>query len=285
MNDSNDIVQNWLHKIGQSEISVFPNVLAWHTNHEARFRNTYGGFISYVEFGVDRLVKLIHALNYVSKSDYPRQRALQLLLLVNNTGTLVSAFECLKSGSYVESLILSRANFEAIIRIMFCSYYPEDADSTLMQKAQEGKTRFNVTNFLQDHLKLDWIDEYRLLSSFGHSNIFSVLLDYGEIARDGQKKPLSFSLSIDSKKIEIAINFILFHLWNFCRFTRLFLLTNRKDKMDEQLVNEFIETEEMLGLILNGTPNIWPSRYKEAVKTYDMLVEKEREIVSKQKTS
>jgi len=284
MNDSNDILQKWLHQITQSKISVYPRVLDWQSNHQTRFRDKYGGFITYVEFGVDRLVKLIHALNYVNKSDYPPQRALQLLLLVNNTGTLVSAFECLKSGFYVDSLILSRANFEAIIRIMFCSYYPKDADSTLLQKTQDGKPRFNVTNFLRDNLKLDWTDFYRLLSSFGHSNIFSVLLDYGEIAREGQKKPLSFSLSVDTKKIEIAINFINFHLWNFCRFTRQFLLTNRKDKMDEQLVKEFIETEEMLGLILDGTPNTMPLRYKEAVKTYDMLLQKEREDLSKQRT-
>ena len=124
MNDSNDILQKWIHQITQSEISVFPRVQAWQSDHQTEFIQNYGGFINYVEFGVDRFVRLIHDLNYVDKSDYPRQRTIQMLLLVNNTGTLISAYECLKYGFYIDSLILSRANFESILRIMFCSYYP-----------------------------------------------------------------------------------------------------------------------------------------------------------------
>ena len=254
---------------------VMTLVIDYENQHRKYLLRTYNGFIEYFEHTFDCIIKLNYSLNYLDKSHFLGQRTLQHLIYTENIGTLYSAFDRYKGGFYTDVMVLCRPVYESIIRIMFCSFYPESADSVVMDKPTKGKVKFILTNFMQDQLKVDWSSLYKLLCLHSHSNIIGSLQKYGKHIREGQKNPIAFSLGIQIDKIEICMNMMTFLLWNFIYIYKIFFLNPDNPGLEEGLLVNLNDTELLLSEILKDTSDMFKERHTEAVSIYTQLLDLE----------
>jgi hypothetical protein len=256
---------------------VILQILEYQDEHARYMLNNYNGFIEYYEHSFDCIIGINFMLNYLDKAHFPRQRAVQLLIYTDNIGTLYSAFDRLKGGFYSDCMILCRSAFESIIRMMFCSYYPDEADAVWVDDLPKGRVKFNVTRFLRDQLKVDWTWLYRLLCLHSHSNIMNSLQRYGKLVREEQKEPIAFQLSIEVDKTQMCMNVLTFLLWNFVYFYKLFFLKEDGPRLSANLMANLEATEELLSTTLESSPNALKQTCQDAIDIYARLLEMERQ--------
>ena len=154
-------------------------------DHVAAFNQDLGRFTVQFEAVNSAYLWLLDDLNFVPKNHWPAHRNVQYVLLAYNATSFHSAFDRLLRGHYEDSITLTRGLYETFVRAMWISTHSEHPYNALIRDVPAGQPRFNLTNFLRDHLHLDWSSSYSTLSAFAHSNGYLALDALTRAAQQG----------------------------------------------------------------------------------------------------
>ena len=205
--------------------------------HLAHINSKYGRFLAQFEASFDLLIQLTDHVNYgADRAQWPGHRAVQFILTVMDLKPIYSAFDKLVKGYYEDSFTLARVAYEAFLRTVFLSLYPDSPAYSFDKK--KGTRGFNLTNFVEQDLRLDW-NHYSILSAMAHSYKFPVLKKVVEFGKQGKREPLSLSFEYDELLIEVGINILKFLILTYLRTTTtLLLLPQKKIALDEVLLKK-----------------------------------------------
>lgn len=187
--------------------------------HKLRFENEYGRGIQqfYVEFGA--LVDAADDVNFAERDHWPPFRYVQFVLLAKNLGSLHSAMDRLSRGFYQDALSLTRSSYDAWLRLVFISCYPDDPYAALMHRTPKGTPSFNATDLVRVQLRLDWLSKYRIMSAFAHGNSVDALQSLqAAIERSGDPERFGLQQSYDVSRIELVYPFLEFLVLAYLRF-------------------------------------------------------------------
>lgn len=243
--------------------------------HEALILKKFTKYILNFEHGFDLLVKMVFLINYLEKKSWPKHRPLQFLIFKNNLNPLYSAFDRLVKGFYPDAIILLRTTYEAFIKILFISYFPNDPYITLISKPQKGQIQFNLTNFLKDHLKVDWDFIYAISSSFSHSYNYKVLIEAAKVYKQGQKDIICFELKYDEEMLSIPISFSIFLLWCLIKISMLLFINQKDKKVKPDFYNKLVITEKAFDAIIITMANKWASTFEDVERILKEIKNKE----------
>lgn len=254
---------------------VLLDIYDYEEKHAARVLKEYGRFISQFELFYDLLVKIIHGVNYIDKVKWPKHRGVQFMLVAYNLKSIFSSFRRLIRGFYEDSLILLRSPYEAFIKVVYITCYPEDPYSVVSGRKSASGRKFNLTNFLKDELRLDWY-EYHLFSSMSHAGWFTVLKEAAGISRVGQKDPITLKFEFDKKLLELGINEVGFLLSAYLNLVISLFATECND----YLKKEWIEKgKELVALREEGfslhPKDYWPQLVQDIKDIFEMIQEVE----------
>ena len=192
-------------------------------------------------------------------------------------GPLFSGFERSVSGFYDEGLILFRACYEAIIKVYFISFYPSDYEAVLVRKLPKGKRQFNLSNFVDTDLKVDWDFIYRLLSRYTHGNTAKTLLELLDLSRNGQTEPISFELMYNEDRFSTTMNMCNFIVWNYLKVFQELLVKPVESSFDPKLLKNLSDTEKVFGAMIKLTPNKkFANTYDEVIQIFNKIAEREK---------
>jgi hypothetical protein len=187
--------------------------------HRRRFEGEYGRGIQqfYVEFGA--LVDAVDDVNFAERDHWPPFRYVQFVLLAKNLGSLHSAMDRLSRGFYQDALSLTRSSYDAWLRLVFISCYPDDPYAALMHRTPKGTPSFNATDLVRVQLRLDWLSKYRIMSAFAHGNSVDALQSLqAAIERSGNPERFGLQQSYDVSRIELVYPFLEFLVLAYLRF-------------------------------------------------------------------
>jgi|GEM_PF-6181227 len=191
------------------------DILQYVKKHRALVLNEFGKYIKYFEDYFDVLNMEIKALNYSEKKAWPNHKRIQYLMFPETLKTLHRAFEDIVDGYYDEATMLLRSVYETYIKIIFLSSYPENWHIIFFSK--KGEKKFNLTNFVEVELKLDWKFMYRAMSHIYHAKTYR---NFNRIVEMSQGKHSEIALKYDynEKDISMPLNistFLLYALFHF----------------------------------------------------------------------
>lgn len=251
---------------------VVLDLIAYENKHLNKMSTEFGRYITYFEHAFDLLVNLVTAINYIEKSSWPNHRGLQLLILKNNLNPLYSGFGRLVRGFYDDANILLRAPYEALVKIIYISYYPQDFSGVFNWKRPKGMKAFNLTNFLRDDLKVDWDFIYPLFSSFSHGNIYTTLTDVVELDRKKEsEKFISFKLEYSEDDASIPMNMTVFLQWSFIRFCLEVLINTNNENIDRKLYQSALSTEVAFGAMIGIHPKGWARTHGDVIRIFEEI--------------
>lgn len=251
------------------EIYSFTNI------HKSYINNKYKGFVHHFEHAFELFVDLIFAINFFPKTNYPKHRTSQFFLLKNNLNPLFSGFERSISGFYDDGLILFRACYEAIIKIYFISFFSNDLEAVLVRNLPKGKKQFNLTQFIENDLNVDWKFIYRLLSGYTHGNTSKTLFEILDLNRNGQDKPISFDLVYNEDNFSITLNICNFIVWNYLKIFLELMIKPMEDSFEPKLLKNLIDSEKAYEAIIKSTPNKIALTYNDVKNIFSVISEKE----------
>lgn len=249
----------------------------WENKHSQKTIQDYQRFIAQFELYYETAVELCHVINYIDKKNWPAYRSVQFLLIVHNLKSLYSSFDKLVKGFYEDSIILARPPYEGFIKCIYITCNPSDPYSVITNSKDASGKKFNLTNFLKEELKLDWI-KYQVFSALVHANQYSVLKDTVEIQQAGQKDAISLKFIFDKTKLETGINDVSYILLVFLKMICEFFATSANDIHAEALLErgrELIMLREE-GLLLN-TKDYWPRVVLDTRDIFQMMKRAESE--------
>lgn len=149
-------VKKRLEKVYSKEPSKKIGIIYdYEKNHRLLVANKFGPFTKYFEDSFDFLLDAIYSINYLPKKNWSWKKNLQYLYFASATKPLFKAFTLTLDGFYDEASAIIRTPYEVLIKIIFCSCYPTDFWITYANPAK-GQRTFNLSNFLQNDLKVDW---------------------------------------------------------------------------------------------------------------------------------
>lgn len=252
------------NKKPSTEIS---GIYKYQDSHSIWFLNKYAGYVKYFEHAFEFYIEIISSLNYVKKNDWKWSQSLPYIYLGNSTYPMFKAYTLALEGFYEESITLSRVAFELLIKSIFCVCYPDDAFATF-QKPEKIKRTFNLTNFIETDLKVDWKFLYALTSGTTHGKLY-----FARIGAQLQKKIphdlIGLQLKADEKFASICINYSTFLLWGSIYFLNSYFdeLTPdfNKNKEAKKEAEKYIVA---LGHIVKSTPN----RFKKVGEEFEKVI-------------
>lgn len=214
--------------------------------HFKRFNSEYGRWVAQFEVQYSALVSALDAINYVGRSAWPAHRSVQYALLAYNVKSLFSASDRICRGYYEDGITLTRGAYEAFIRVLFVSCYPDDAYSTLIARPPPGVPRFNLANFLKDHIGVEWDTKYSVFSPFAHSNSLRTIQALKRaIELEGEPELFGFQIAFDEKLAEASLPLLNFVLLTHLRFV-LERLVADSAAVDRALVETLSESIGLL---------------------------------------
>lgn len=186
---------------------------AMEMDHVAVVSAEYGRMFAQLDVELTALAQLIDVVNFVDRTDWPPHRTVQYLLIWANAKSFHSAIELLLKGHYEDCLAITRGLYETFVRTVFISCYPDAVASTLMPSPPKGERRFNLTNFLEHDLGLEWEANYKVMSTFAHSQAIVVLGAWQRaLAREGEPERFGISHGFETERFELAAAFLQFVL-------------------------------------------------------------------------
>lgn len=216
--------------------------------HMHEILSSYRGFIIQFEAGYELLLQLLDHVNYgTERIKWPAHRVPQNVITVMNTKPIYSAYDRFIRGYYEDSLTLARVAYEAFFRIVYLSLFPDAPAYGFYHKP--GTRKFNLTNFIQQDLRLDW-GHYRVLSAMAHSYQYSVLKEMVDISKAGQFVRISASFEYDQPKLEICMNILQFLIYAYYRVTtELLLIPHSQNALNANLLQDalhYIDLEKQV---------------------------------------
>lgn len=222
--------------------------------HRRLFYNEYGNFIKQFEDFFNDMNDLVVLLNYVPKEGWSENKAIQYIIFPETMKTLHRAFEDVIDGYYDESMMLNRCVYETFIRIVFISCHPDEAKAAFV-KPQKGELAFNVSNFPNDTLKLDWRFLYSIMSAIQHSKKHRVLTEI--TSRQANPNQIVRLLYESDRKVgmPMCVNIIMFNL--ACLFHALIsIFSNDLDGSEKtkDKKSRWLDVDKALLMILEANP-------------------------------
>lgn len=169
--------------------------------------NTFYGFCRYFE---NNFLLLLESINYFDKKDWPYfrwEKRYCLTLYIKLVSTFKSSYHLILTGYYPESIILTRAIYEAIVRMIFIQKNPNRGEEIIGKRFRMGEK--------EKELDIDESSEYSLLSSFSHGHEVPVFFDLIDV-QQGKKGGISIGPqppNENSADFLVAINMLMFYLW------------------------------------------------------------------------
>lgn len=206
----------WLRTLGPSP--VITELLRYETDHREQVLRDYGRLVAQFEAQYTALA-VIEQVNFIDRSSWPPHRAVQYVLMSNNLKPFWSAVDRLTKGFYEDALTLLRGLYETFVRVVFVTCHSDDPWGVLVNKPPKGTAPFNMTNFVRDELKLEWLSKYTIMSVFAHSNALQAV-EALKRSEGGRDEPEHFGLPLDydTKLFELAAAFLQFLLLVYLRF-------------------------------------------------------------------
>ena len=199
--------------------SVLHDLAQVEQDHLLRFEEGYGRGLHqfYVEYGA--LVDAVNDVNFIDRSQWPPFRSVQYVLMAKNLSALHSAMDRLSKGFYQDALTLLRSSYDAWLRLVFISCYPDEPYSALVPRPPKGTVSFNATDLVRTQLRLDWLSKYRIMSAFAHGNAVDALDSLkAAVDRSGDPERFGLVVSYDERRIELAYPFLEFLVLAYLRF-------------------------------------------------------------------
>lgn len=254
---------------------VVLDINRYEQGHLRKVLKEYGRFVAQFELFYDLIVEITRRVNYIEKSNWPKHRSVQFMLIVYNLKNIYSSFDRLVKGFYEDSIVLDRPAYEAFIKVIYITCYPDDPCSVVSGRKSSSGRKFNLTNFVKDELKLDWRD-YRLFSIISHAKAYSVLTEAIKISRKGQKEPIALEFKFDEELFELGVNDIIFLLLVYLKIiVRLFTTSYNhilKKEMVEKAKELIVLSEETMSL---HPKDYWPQVIKDIEDIFEMIEEVE----------
>lgn len=230
------------------------DLLALEAGHVEVVSAKYGRLFAQFDVEMTAHAQLIDAVNFVNRDDWPPQRAVQYMLVAANAKSFYSAIELLRRGHYEDCLAITRGLYETFVRVAFISCYPDAVASTLMPSPPKGERRFNLTNFLEHDLGLEWESKYRVMSTFAHSRAIVVLEAWQRaLAREGEPERFGVSHGFDTERFELAAAFLQFVLLAHLRFVTD-RLVGSSAVPDRGVLTTALEGRDLLQFCLDDHP-------------------------------
>lgn len=172
-----------------------------------RFLNTYYGFCQYFE---KNFVLLLESVNYFNRKDWHYfrwEKRYCLAIFVKLTSTFKVSYELILKGYYAESIMLTRAIYEAVVRMIFIQSYPGKSKELMGMNFKIGAK--------EKELGIKNSSMYSLMSSFSHGHEIPVFFDLIDV-QEGRSLGISIGPQLPSEKkhdFRVAINILMFYLW------------------------------------------------------------------------
>ena len=243
--------------------------------HFKKVSKEYGRFMAQFDLFYDLIVKITGGVNYIEKSNWPKHRSVQFMLIVHNLKSIYSSFDRLVKGFYEDSIVLNRPAYEAFIKVIYITCYPDDPLSVVSGRKSSSGRKFNLTNFVKDELKLGWRD-YRLFSIISHAKAYSVLTEATKISREGQKEPIALEFKFDEELFELGANYVIFLLLVYLKIIVCLFTTSYNQILKKEMVEKAKELivlgEEAISL---HPKDYWPHVIKDIEDIFKMIEEVE----------
>jgi len=243
--------------------------------HLRKVLKEYGRFVGQFELFYDLIVEITRRVNYIEKPNWPKHRSVQFMLIVHNLKNIYSSFDRLVKGFYEDSIVLDRPAYEAFIKVIYITCYPDDPYSVVSGRKSSSGRKFNLTNFVKDELKLDWRD-YRLFSIISHAKAYSVLTEAVKISGEGQKEPIALEFTFDEKLFELGANYIAFLLLVYLKIIVCLFTTSYNNILRKEMVEK---AKKLIALGQKGMSlhpkDYWPQLMKDTEDIFKMVQEVE----------
>ncbi len=232
----------------------------------------YGGFTDIFEMCFTVLTEQLNTISFIAQQDWSDSRTVQFITMAHNVKPFYSAFDRVSHGFPDDAVILIRPLFETIIRVVYMSCYPQDPYAALVHKPPSGIRQFQLTNFVEKDLGLDWLSEYGIVSSFTHSNSHTIL-EYAVTYSETGIAPLNIVRPQGTLDYtQIVTNSITFYLYCYMQIVRRVFSVELQEKSHIELWQAAQELEDILKQILIEHPNPG-GRFAKLVQDADHLVE------------
>lgn len=254
---------------------VILDISRYEQGHLRKVSKEYGRFVAQFKLFYDLVVEITRRVNYIEKSNWPKHRSVQFMLIVHNLKNIYSSFDRLVKGFYEDSIVLDRPAYEAFIKVIYITCYPDDPLSVVSGRKSSSGRRFNLTNFVKDELKLDWRD-YRLFSIISHAKAYSVLTEAVRISREGQKEPITLEFKFDEKLFELGANDIIFLLLVYLKIIVCLFTTSHNHILKKEMVEKAKELIVLRQKSMSLHPkDYWPHVIKDTEDIFKMIEEVE----------
>lgn len=223
-------------------------------SHFERFNTHYGRLVGQFEVEYQALAMLIDHLNFQDRSAWPEHRFVQFVLVGHGVRSFYSAFDRLVRGYYEDCITLTRSLYETFARLLFISCYSATPYNALMPRLPKGERRFNLTNFLDHDLGLEWATKYEIMSAFAHSNSLRALQSLQRsVDREGEPERFGVNYDFEPELIEAAAPFLQFVLLAHTRFA-VDLFGSTSPPPDADLIEQAQRSVVLLGYGLQTHP-------------------------------
>ncbi len=254
---------------------VVLDIKRYEEDHLRKASKEYGRFVAQFDLFYDLIVKISGRVNYIEKADWPKHRSVQFMLIFHNLKNIYSSFDRLVKGFYEDSIVLDRPAYEAFIKVIYITCYPDDPLSVVSGRKSSSGRKFNLTNFVKDELKLGWRD-YRLFSIISHAKAYSVLTETVRISREGQKEPITLELEFDEELFELGVNYIIFLLLVYLKIIVCLFATSYNRILKKEMVEKAKELIVLGERIMSLHPkDYWPQLIKDTEDIFKMVQEVE----------
>jgi hypothetical protein len=224
---------SWIEARNPPPVQI--DLAGFEAEHAERFAQHHGRGVAQLYIAFDQLVALVDQVNFVDKSDWPKHRAIQFILIAKNLKAFHSALDRLTKGSYQDATTLTRTPYETFLRVVHVSIYGSNPWGALVDRPSSGVPKFNATGLAKDVLRLDW-RKYGIMSPFAHSNLLEVVQSLRKIElRDGEPERFGLSYDDDPRLVESVLPVLQFLVLAYLRFVREVLIGSATVRDVEQL--------------------------------------------------
>ncbi len=239
--------------------------------HKRKCLKNYPGYVIAFEQAFDILVEVVDALNYESKTHWPKHRGAQYLFFPGTLESLYRGFDDWSEGFYSEATMVNRSVFESVFKIIFISLYPSDYEGIFAKKRLTKGKPFNLTELIKDDLAInDWNSFWGLSSTVAHGKSHRVLFYLGDLSR-GKVRPVAMELSYDKTAITIPMNETIVLTW--C-LTRLLLLLFPEILTSPKITDEGKDRLNTIERYLRESIKNMTNKYKSYVADFEKVERK-----------
>lgn len=254
--EAQEALDDWVR--GHQPPQTAVDLAEFEREHLLWFGQEYGRLIAYFDVAFDQLVAVVEQVNFIDRSSWPPNRALQYMLLSHNLTPFVSMVDRFSRGYYEDSVAHSRTLYETFLRVVFISCYGDDPWGAFPISTPKGTSPFNATNFPRDELRLAWQQIYRSMSAVAHSN-FPAIAESLRRIQEGTGDPEIFGLNPaeDERMLTFAMTFHPFLMASYTRFILECCIGDITVPNPEQLTSARQSVDWMTFLLTDNDNSFW----------------------------